>query len=172
MIGYKAITSVLKASEDSRWLSLQFEIEQSRLWDFCHAAGLADGAGEDGTNRMFFTKTTVLLNLLSEIELTLAQYANDEESQEGSLSGGMDQINPSDSTPPSALSEGYGALSTRLSRNLRSAPKTWGAISNTKWIMFQKKESEQFLQRLGRCNDFLHELLDAQQLRDLRDEQR
>ena len=164
-VGYEVITSTLKALEDSNCLSLQFEIEQSRLRDFIQAAGLADGASKDGTNRTLLAKTTVLLNVLSGIKLTLTRYANDEECQDGPPSETMSPTISSD------LSEGYGSLSSKLSTSLRKAPESMGLVRSFTWSIFRKSDSEKVLARLGRYNDFLHELLDTQQLRNLRDHQ-
>jgi Prion-inhibition and propagation len=165
LAGYEVITSALEASDDSRCLSVQFEVEQSRLRDFIRAAGLADGVGEDGVNRTLLTNTTVLLNILSEIKLALAQYAHNEEYREG-LPG--EYTNP---TISNDLSEGYGSLFNRLSVILRRAPESLGVVRSFTWSILRKSESEKVLQRLGRFNDFLHELLDAQQLRSLQDQQ-
>ena len=151
------ITSALAASEESRYLSVQFEIEQSRLQNFIRAAGLADRAGEDGVDRTFLTNSTVLLNILSEIKLALAQLSHSEERQEALP---REYVNP---TISGDLGEGYGSLFNRLSVILRRAPESLGMIRSLTWSVFRKSESEKVLQRLGRYNDFLHELLDAQQ---------
>lgn len=159
------ITSTLEASEDSRCLSLQFEIEQSRLRDFVQAAGIVNGAGEDGPNRALLTKTTILLRVLSEIRLTLTRYADGEECPNDPLKEGTSPTISSD------LSEGYGFLSSKLLLGLQKAPESMRIIRSFTWSIFRKSESEKVLQKLGRYNDFLHELLDAQQLRNLQDQQ-
>ena len=146
------IASTLAAQEDSRCLSVQFEIEQSRLRDFLQAAGLEAGAGDDGSTPMLLTKTTILLNILSEIKLTLIRYSENEEC-------------------PKDLSDGYGFLSSKLLLSLQKAPEPMRTVRSFTWSIFRKSESEKILQRLGRYNDFLHELLDAQQLRDLQTQQ-
>ena len=163
--GYEVITSSLEASEDSRCLSLQFEIEQSRLQNFIRAAGLADRAGEDGVDRTFLTNSTILLNILSEIKLALSQFAHSEGSREALP---REYMNP---TISSDLGEGYGSLFNRLSMGLRRAPESLGLIRSFTWSVFRKSESEKILQRLGRFNDFLLELLDAQQLSIVQDQQ-
>ena len=159
------ITSALEASEDSRSLSVQFDIEQSRLRNFIRAAGLLDGAGEDGRDRMFLNNSTVLLNILSEIKLALAHFAHSEESREALP---REYVNP---TITSNLGEGYSSLFNRLSVNLRNASESLGLIRSFTWSVFRKSESQKVLQRLGRFNDFLHELLDARQLSIVQDQQ-
>ena len=159
------ITSALAAQEDSRCLSLQFEIEQSRLRDFLQAAGLVAGAGEDDSTPLFLTRTTILLNVLSEIKLTLIRYTKNEECPSDPL---KESTTP---TVTSDLSDGYSFLSNKLLLNLQRAPEPIRIVRNFTWSIFQKSESEKVLQRLGRYNDFLHELLDAQQLRNLQIQQ-
>ena len=44
-------------------------------------------------------------------------------------------------------------------------------IRSFTWSVFRKSESEKVLQRLGRFNDFLHELLDARQVSIVQDQQ-
>lgn len=163
--GYEVITSALEASADSRCLSVQFEIEQSRLRNFIRAAGLSDGVGADGVDRMFYTNSTVLLNILSEIKLALAHFARSEGSREALPRGYANPIITTD------LGEGYSSLLNRLSVNLRSAPESFGLIRSFTWSVFRKSESEKVLQRLGRFNDFLHELLDARQLSIVQEQQ-
>ena len=165
LAGYGVITSALAASKDSRYLSVQFEIEQSRLQNFIRAAGLADRAGEDGVGRIFLANSTVLLNILSEIELALAQFSHSEERTEALP---QEYVNP---TISDNLGEGYGSLSNWLSVIRRRAPESLGMIRSLTWSVFRRSESEKVLQRLGRFNDFLHELLDAQQLSIVRDQQ-
>ena len=70
-IGYEVFTSTLGASEDSRCLSLQFEIEQSRFRDFSQAIELVDGAGGESGNRVLLAKQTVLSEILKDIKSTL-----------------------------------------------------------------------------------------------------
>lgn len=155
------ITSTLAAQEDSRCLSLQFEIEQSRLREFLQAAGLVAGAGEDDSTPMLLTRTTILLNVLSEIKSTLIGYTENEECPHESQREGTSPTVSSD------LSDGYSSLSSKLLLGLQTAPKPIQIVRNFTWSIFRKSESEKVLQRLGRYNDFLLELLDAQQLRVL-----
>ena len=121
--GYEVIKSVLEASEESRCLSVQFEIEQSRLRNFIRAAGLSDRAGEDAVDQTFLTHSTVLLNILSEIKLALAHFAHSEDSEESREAFPREYVNP---TISSDVGEGYGSLFNRLSVSLRSAPESLG----------------------------------------------
>lgn len=159
------ITSTLAAQEDSRCLSLQFKIEQSRLRDFLQAAGLVAGAGEDDSTPLLLTRTTILLNVLSEIKLTLIRYTENGECPSDPL---KESASP---TVSSDLSDGYSFLSSKLLLNLQRAPEPIRIVRSFTWSIFRKNESEKVLQRLGRYNDFLHELLDAQQLRNLQIQQ-
>lgn len=159
------ITCTLAAQEDSRCLSLQFKIEQSRLRDFLQAAGLVAGAEEDDSTPMQWTRTTILLNVLSEIKSTLIRYTESERGPNGTL-----HEDPSP-TVSSDLSDGYSSLSSKLLLSLQRAPEPVRVVRSFTWSIFRKSESEKVLQRLSRYNDFLHELLDGQQLHSLQVQQ-
>lgn len=133
--------------------------------DFLQAAGLAAGADEDDSNRMLLNRTAILLNVLSEIRSTLTRYAENEDSPNNPLNEGTNSRLSSD------LSEGYSSLSSKLLLNLRRAPEATRIFRSFTWSAFRKSESEKVLQRLSRYNDFLLELLDAQQLRNLQTKQ-
>ena len=166
MKGYKVIASALQALDDSRSLAVQFEIEQSRLSHFVRAVGLRDDTDDVALNRTLLQNKQVLLDILLEINLALIQFAHNEEFPDGVP---LAYPNPN---LPSALGEGYNSLSERLRRISRRPPESLGVVRSLTWSVFRKKGSEKILQRLGRFNDFLHELLETQQLHDLQDQQR
>ncbi|KAL8673302.1 MAG: hypothetical protein Q9168_002264 [Polycauliona sp. 1 TL-2023] len=163
--GYDVITSILAASEDSRCLSFQFEIERARLRGFLQAAGLVAGPDENGPTRTLLTRTTILLDVLSEIKATLMRYTENEDCVDD-----RSQESPS-GTRPSDWSEGYRSLSGKLLLGLGRAPESTRIFRSFTWSTFRKADSEKVLQRLSRYNDFLLELLDAQQLRNLQIQQ-
>lgn len=164
--GYEVVTSALAASEDFRCLSVQFEIEQSRLNNFIEAAGLKSGVDEAAINATFLNHKVLLMNILSEIESALTQLTQDPGKRQ-SLPAGF--ANP---TISSDLSDRYDMLSKRLSATSPRPVEKLGLTRSLVWSTAQKGNSEKYLQRLGRFNDFLHELLDIQQSRSLQDQQR
>lgn len=160
------VTSALAASEDFRCLSVQFEIEQSRLDNFMEAAGLKAGVDETAINTTFLNHQVLLMKILSEIESALIQFTQDPGKRQG-LPARF--ANP---TISSDLSDCYDMISKRLSTTSPRPVERLGLARSLVWSTTQKGNSEKYLHRLGRFNDFLHELLDIQQLRSLQDHQR
>ena len=143
-------------------------MEQSRTRDFLHTAGFVDETGENGVSQIPLSKTAILVNILSEINSTLVQFASDKEGQRSGITSPMLARDPTMSGDPN---ESYTSLYSKLSTNMRRVPETSGFAHKATWSIFQKDKCERFLQRLGQYNDFLYELLDAQQMRNLRDQQ-
>ncbi|KAL9072361.1 MAG: hypothetical protein Q9157_005132 [Trypethelium eluteriae] len=168
---YEVVTAALRARDDFRSISLQFEIEQSRLRHFAHATNLEE-SGENGTNGTSLEKTTVLVETLSEIRLTLERYANGEETEEIRGGGTSSSIALANIDEPSDPRSFYSSLAQRLSLNFQPMQEDVGTIRRFTWTSFQRGESERVIVRLSKCNDYLHELLSAHEVHNLQIQQR
>lgn len=166
LLGYDAITTALHASQEFRCLSVQFEIEKSRLVNFNRAAGFESHAGDDGVSPVLLQHKPLLLRVLSEIETALLELVRDTGSQRVPTSGYAQPTVPSD------LSDGYDDLAQRVSAARPAVEKTFGLAGALLWTVSEKSRVEATLQRLGRFNDFLQELLDSRQELDFQARQR
>ena len=141
---------------------------------FVDAAGLAaeeggdqgnDSVSEHHESQIFRANTTLLLNILAEINLELEMFAHTGLHQKGLPSESVTSYVSSD------LNGGYSALLDRVSTILQKAPKSLGVFRSFTWSGFRKSEYETILRRLARCNDLLHDLLDDHQQRLLQKQQ-
>ena len=119
-------------------------------------------------SQIFSTNTTLLLNILTEINLGLGMFARAGLYQNDSLSEPVTSI----STDLNHLNEGYSALLKRVSVVPQKAPESLGVFRSFTWSAFRKTECETILQGLARCNDLLHDLLNDQQRRSFQKQQR
>lgn len=163
------IENGLNMPEDFRYLSVQLQIEQSRLRDFSQAAGLTGHIDEDTLGRRLGANKVLLLSTLTEIKHVLEKFAK--ENEEHQLPHGTYSDVPNPSHGQGNLGEAYGSLVTQMSGIPSRENKCTGVAPRFKWGLLQKDEFVRLLQRLRTTNDYLHELLDEHQTQILHDKQ-
>lgn len=163
------IENGLNMSEDFRYLSVQLQIEQSRLRDFSQAAGLTGHIDEDTLGRRLGANKVLLLSTLTEVKHVLEKFAK--ENEEHQLPHGTYSDVPNPSHGQGNLGEAYSSLVTQMSGIPPRENKFTGVAPRFKWGLLQKDEFVRLLQRLRTTNDYLHELLDEHQTQILHDKQ-
>ncbi|KAL8733074.1 MAG: hypothetical protein Q9181_003712 [Wetmoreana brouardii] len=143
--------------EEYGYLSVQFEIEQSRLRDFSQAAGLTATIEQHELPRAIQAHKELLLSILRDIRDVLYNFAKRREDTE---------------VHANSQSQSLGDAFSSLARNDEGPEEPSSNLyTGLKWGIFDNNEFVGLLQRLRRSNNYLHEPLDGHQARVLQETQ-
>ena len=124
------IDNGLNMPEDFRYLSVQLQIEQSRLRDFSQAAHLTGPIDEATLGLRFGANKVLLLSTLTEIKHVLEKFAKDNEQHQLPHSTYSDVSITSHCQ--GNLGEAYCSLITQMSAISPRENKTTGAVASFK----------------------------------------